>query len=833
MSVIGYDGRIRPASTPFNAGTPNKLDPEAIGRIGEAQPKFADMVMKAADKIGGSLQRYGEAVARKEYEDKSDEGQQNYLDWHGEYSGSVQKIKNDPSLTEDQKREKVNALGESLKPKMTGHEKVDRRIHLDYRRAIIQSAIDADRAYQEKEIAVRAVKFKAAEDKGIAVARDVVNSNFESIIASSADPSEGARKVKELIDTEKSRVDTSKFNDDELINHEDRWNALDLEYYGAVMKAFREKQNAEADESLAVVAEAASKGSGDAMSVLRSIDGHVSDAVARGAVSANRARGIKNATVITASTNKLTRLKEEVAAFSTESQKAAYTLFANGDTAAYNMQMFTLNNEIDGRYNELELGILADKDMLIRDIMQDDLSPEVKEANIKIVSENFDSIVRDLKKSKASEIETIKAQRKSKEKEVSYSASKVLKQCLEGKDVALGGIALDTYRLMNPSKAYVDEFNSKGMFKPEILNHYIAEKGYGAYGAGKDVRMVVDDFKMTLMSLEYNKEGDDNVLQLQSILGDAASMFGIESPQYSEIAASARNRFTKSKNNKGEELKAMLDYDIYKGESPSKWMQSVPRDLAIFVAKGKNYLSSVSNEEFDSAYKTFLETYEACRLSPDATIPNEIDSATLNNAKVAASVEKPALPKKEFTEGERESKKLMRSYEEGEETLLKRYRLAVLKKERKDLYWEREALVKDYWLGLAKKHKIPVDPESDIQTIRSFVDIALTIEEKFKKAKKQEELEDAKYRPALEEELGKYGLSLNRRDYTSFLGIGGLSIGNGDEVELGINPDSHSKLTIAEMREILNQYKKYKNAKSREELDNEEIKRLEEELKGK
>ena len=125
MSVIGYDGRIRPASTPFNAGTPNKLDPEAIGRISEAQPKFADLVMDTVSKIGGSVQRYGEAVARKEYKDDSFESEKRQFAEKKRIDEEIDRLNQDKTLTAASRAQKAKEITSQYQG--VGREDVDRR----------------------------------------------------------------------------------------------------------------------------------------------------------------------------------------------------------------------------------------------------------------------------------------------------------------------------------------------------------------------------------------------------------------------------------------------------------------------------------------------------------------------------------------------------------------------------------------------------------------------------------------------------------------------------------------------------------------------------------
>lgn len=795
MGIIGYDGRLRPAGRAVQAGMPNEFNPEQIGRIKEAQPKFIAEFTKLLDIAGGNAVRYGEALGRKAKEERELTARERLMTQREKLSVKQREIMEDDKLTPDEKRKAADELKVSVDK--TGDDVLDRRIGLDAR-SMKLSAVNAIYANAEAlERTVENTKFGAFT----ALEEAEVSANFDAelpkILSEVKSLDEIPVKVGSIVDAHFKDKEKNGWSGRMKPEYDKFVAGLKADFILKVAQGFTKKRIDDAKTGVITNVAGFVDGANNVGEVLIGVRKVLNTDDAKVLFTDAQRRETLNGAVITFSKNHTNETLRGIATKSDEDLHVASAYLYDGDVEKYNEAVLKINGESEKVHEDLITRLEGEKKDLLGDIYNDsNLSEPQKKAYSSVVTKDYDKLILDVKKKHASEFTRLKTSSKNTKTKVGKNAMTALKESVRN-GVAPSGenvpyVATEVYTLIFLAEDFIDEKGNKLSYNEGTKKSFLRQN-YG--DAGNASELAVLDFKARIARLDMNKENNGNAFALRDILVNAANVFGKDSQEYAEISSFAYDNIISEKNNMGEETAAWMEKNIYGGKSKSEWEKKASYGDRIRASGFSKYLREVSDEKWkDEAEKLSRILYGDNKFDISTFGVRGLLSEALGRARLQA--EKKETKSKTAAPIEKKAVTTKPSVEEASRAAERRY--GAQNKE----------------LGVGRLHPSNVRSRSAApgkQVALPFVPAPKTMAyEDYLAEKKKREDFDKENRPALEAKLTELGLPLDRASYSSFFGIGGFPVNDIDEIELGVNMKKSKTLSIEEMRFVIQRYELYK-----------------------
>lgn len=855
MAVIGYDGRLRPASTGAMQNPESQFNADRVGRVAAAQPKFSEDVAKLLNDGGQKLVNYGSKVAQQgqELEDLKDaesiQAEKRQIEEEG------RKIREDKTMTPDEKA----AAGEGLSGRYPSEAKVEEGAsHRDQMRARRRAMTLGEAAWQESyRIQQEADRMREASETAKfgseATIADVnfgvwADENFPKMHAEGVKPEKARERLEKAFD-EQNKDFVAGMNEEQKTEWRKirgRVLAGALLRYG---KSYNELVRKKAENDINIVVGGATVGANGAENAMVTADSVLESPTGRAAIpDANKRFELSIGTGIANTANTIKNISAETANAHAVYVEQAKELLAKNDVKGYEELTKSVKDKTEAVFNDLFSRIENDRKAVIRKIESNgNLSEEQKAALKQTVEDKYLKMKDEAEKAKLSAQASHRMKAKSASDKVGKANFKNLVDCLTGTSSDLSQGAVKAYKLLNTEnfKDVRDAYPKSEETRREYL-----VMTYSNVAPERRAQHAVTDIKAAIANLDMSAKGDINLFYLEKILVSAATVFGADSDEYRDIASFAQRNIVNEKNKWGDETKLFVD-DLVCGGDYSKWQKGASLEDKARRLRYIAYLDEITDpEEYKKAKESISSMWRTEKSFDMALGIGEISE------KAAKALESAAVRAKEAAAGDIDAARVRPDdvYEEDQEIKAMEVEAEISKKEaqlrHEGLFGAEEAGIKaeeEYWFRKAKElgaiGKKAEIGDYDVGTTKMLAQLAVTS----KKDKEKRDAYDKKRRPELEEKLKSLGLPLSRREYTSFLGIGGYSVNDIDEIELGVNwraagnSDYYDdRLTISEMEEIIRQNEYYKGRSNPSEIyerarreKSEKLKKEIEELKKK
>lgn len=150
-----------------------------------------------------------------------------------------------------------------------------------------------------------------------------------------------------------------------------------------------------------------------------------------------------------------------------------------------------------------------------------------------------------------------------------------IQKFLRGESAEIAQDAVPLYRKLERKDAYLAEWDAslaEQGFTPEVrtamLEEFITNR-YPNLEKGDQINAAVDDFIIAIAGLDMSNKGEQNALDIESLLDSAARLFGPTSDSFKKIALFAYNNMRKEKNGMGNEAIAVVNDALLDGFTPS------------------------------------------------------------------------------------------------------------------------------------------------------------------------------------------------------------------------------------------------------------------------
>lgn len=862
MAVIGYDGRLRPASTGAMQNPESQFNADRVGRVAAAQPKFSEDVAKLLNDGGQKLVNYGSKVAQQEQELEDLKDAEAIQMEKRKIAEEGRKIREDKAMTPDEKASK----GEELSGRYPSEAKVDEGAsHREQVRARRRAMTLGEAAWQESyRIQQEADRMREASetakfgaDATIADANFGVwaDENFPKMHAEGVRPEDARSRLEKAFD-EQNKGLVAGMNESqkaEWVKIRGRVLAGALLRYG---KLYNEQTRSKAISDMNVylsglTTEAKSaKEAGDAVSeALKS--SLVSDVM----TDVQKASSV-NAVMIGNSANAVSEASDSTKLARAQFRQEGAKLLADNKLEAFKSREEEHQKFIDDTYSSLEKRLFDDEKEVIARIDGDkNLSEPVKKGMVEQTRKKYRELRDKVALDKASETAVLKSASSGVKREVGKSAWDSTKDLVRGKT--------DT-----APNDFVKKLNLKLLCDEGTLNELsgIKKDGDGKNEAGYDFEAVGSivlgsrypgmdpeeakrhfeyDAMMMIARLDVSSPDGENAFALNDILDAVGQTLGYKSSSYARIASFARKNLIQEKNGNPDAVRRW-ERDIF-GEKDKSWDSWSPEMKDTYV-NVMTLLKETPLEDLATTGQSIKDFVRSQRLFSEALMSTGSLNTSVAEAQDAANLAKDGKKEVSAKKSDKDFQSEFSSMDGEARIAANEAELDVLTKYGADANGRERAKARrnaEGWYWYEKAKALGIKLRSDIKkgedmtphgvkSLRDAVRYRILSEDEDRRKKEK--------RVELENKLRALGLPTNRREYTSFLGIGGYPVNAFDEIELGNNMYffGRDNLTTDEMEEILRQHEYYKGVQSgreseaqarRKELEN-EIKELKRKKQG-
>lgn len=578
MAVIGYDGRLRPASTGAMQNPESQFNADRVGRVAAAQPKFSEDVAKLLNDGGQKLVNYGSKVAQQgqELEDLKDaeaiQAEKRKIAEEG------RKIREDKTMTPEEKA----AKGEELSGRYPSEVKVDEGAsHRDQVRARRRAMTLGEAAWQESyRIQQEADRMREASetakfgaDATIADANFGVwaDENFPKMHAEGVRPEDARSRLEKAFD-EQNKGLVAEMNESqkaEWVKIRGRVLAGALLRYG---KSYNEQVRKKAENDLNIVVSGASVGAKSAESAIATAESVLESPTGKEAVpDANKRFEFLIGTGIANTENAVKNTSAEAANAHAVYVEQAKELLAQNDVKGYEVLTKNVKIQTETVFDNLFSRIENDKKAVLGKIESNgNLSEEQKAALKQTVEDKYLKMKDGAEKAKQSALASHRMKAKSASDKVGKANFKNLVDCLAGTSSDLSPDATTVFRLLNPKN--FGEVR-KDYPKSEATREAYLVMTYSNVAPERRAQHAVTDIKAAIANLDMSAKGDINLFELEKILGSAATVFGADSDEYRDIASFAQRNIVNEKNKWGDQTEAFVNDLVCRGDF-SKWEKS-------------------------------------------------------------------------------------------------------------------------------------------------------------------------------------------------------------------------------------------------------------------
>lgn len=839
MSVIGYDGKIRPKSVAVNYKPQGMMTPEQMERIHAAKPDYVSGVMKMFDSFNANMtdtigyfdkaRKEREAV---EHEEKKADLTQRLFD-----------IRNNPDLTTEQQAaevEKVKAEVES--EKTAGKWSATGRAREQDLMSVVQNAANQIQLEDNRQkAAIRAAGLEAGLNTIVKNAGTDIQAWMAEQIRNN--PNLELKDLRALLEKrfdEFAGPDTTNgLKPVELAEYNknrDVWIGNNMLVFGKIRgDVKREKNKLDIATSSYAAADTATTGA-EAWNAGYNVAGKYVGST----IDENEQIQNANGTFITWAKRlvdkNVTEYDRIIANISGAYTAKVEELGAEGAEQWASAEMERAQKLLFDTRNLVQLNTDYAYKML-EQTHGGKLTQGEKDYYKTFLQDNADALKKQVDKTMEQKKLNATATVRKAEKEKGMSDFLAVKDFLSGKSADLPEHLVDTCRKLDPkewaTREKAAQANGYTKEKREQMQDIVLSQRYaGLSKADRDLAYVYDSCA-TIAGLDMNRNSAQNLYDIMAIEDAAGKLYGYGSPQHKAITMFATENMQKEKNSMGnqavtnanrlflngntlqsEEGRAILNSDptLYKRYYQFLTLaQEIPYDGSAWFDKvGELETVARQMKAFDG-----ITTADGFKQGVVAAF----DTANkMPKEKQAAVAEGGVVLTKGESELERKISKMFRDYEDEEALLLGEYEVERNKKGEPIRDYAKESLSFDFWSKKSKELGVPVFDGSGVDDIKRYIRLSLVVGDKIEK--------ELKKRKEIKKELEKLGLPTTRRPYTSFLGIGGYEINKWDEIELGTNISGQEELRSREMEEIIKQYHYYKNLRANIKNPKEELAKI-------
>lgn len=825
MSIIGYDGRLRPVSKPLTVGMPNEFSPEAIAKINEAQPKFGEMAVKLFAGIGKDVAAYGEAVQQRDKRVKALDSQESVQEAQRKIDEERQKIMQDETLDAEGKQAKAREL-ERERPKAarTGYEGIDRAAEMQIENAMFNAvrSIEAD-AHRMAVVAA-----DANADGEIAVANANITNEFNANLpkySAMGSLDEATAAWKKDVDLwfaglEESGAFGTANTRRKLEAAKANIKRAQLLQLGAT---FNERARASAKANIDING-AAAAGAPNIDAALAGADAVYDSDNSKAVHTPEEIRIKKNGVAITHSTNRTNDVFSRVDVETTQRQNAILTQYhTDGDEANYNKAVAELNDSVEAAFKQELMQLNSDRARVLESIDNDQsLSPKLRESFKRIVERDYDNLIASAEQRATHEKTKTRQQVSNSKSKAGKDGYKAVKKVLAGasvKDVGLDASGADVLSYINPTEEFIA--HKKASFKPGLAAAY-ARQSYPGLNKDEGLNRLCKDLQFTLATMDMDNDGDGNLTGVKHVLHMAAEFFLVDSDMYQQVARTARNALMGTKNQYGEYIKNLFSQHIYKGDK-SKWLEKASDEEMLFMAQKEMWLKSLPDDEVKGATESVINEYRNRQIYRHVMGISELktrrDAAEAGLGKETPNVLKEQAPKSEVEREaatasvDAEIKALEGGKSVAEAKVVGQEAEEEFYKKRLDEEFGDTSRRRMLESAFAKANAVASANSNEWSRVYGQMYGSKHVYERLSEEKRAFEAEwgTKQERESLKKQLEDLGLPTRRSAYTSFFNFGGgYQLPSGGKIKLGLNWNLHGDgLKKDEMLEILRQHKAF------------------------
>ena len=860
MAVIGYDGRLRPASTGAIQNPESQFNADRVGRVAAAQPKFSEDVAKLLNDGGQKLVNYGSKVAQQGQELEDLKDAESIQAEKRQIAEEGRKIREDKTMTPDEKA----ARGEGLSGRYPSEAKVEEGAsHRDQMRTRRRAMTLGEAAWQESyRIQQEADRMREASETAKFGAEATIadanfgvwaDENFPKMHAKGVKPEDARESLEKAFD-EQNKDFVAGMNEGQKAEWEKirgRVLAGSLLRYG---KFYNEQTRSKAVSDVNVYLSGITAGAKSAKEAGDAAREALKNPLVSDVMTDVQKASTVNGVMIGNSVNAVSEASSSINLARAQFRQEGAKLLTDNKLEDFKKREEEHQKFIDATYSSLEKRLSDDEKEVIARIDGDkNLSEPVKKGMKEQTRKKYRELRDKVALDKASDTAVLKSASAGVKREVGKSAWDSTKDLVRGKT--------DT-----APNDFVKKLNLKLLCDEGTLNELsgITKDGEGKNESGYDFKAVGSivlgsrypgmdpeeakrhfeyDAMMMIARLDVSSPDGGNAIALNDILDAVGQTLGYKSSSYARIASFARKNLIQEKNGNPDAVRRW-EKDIF-GEKDKSWDGWSPEMKDTYV-NVMTLLKETPLEDLATTGKSIKDFVLSQRLFSEALMSrgslNTAVAEAQDVAKLAKEGKKEASDKKsgkDFESGfsNLEDEARIAGNEAELEALTKyganRRESARARRNAEGWYWYEKAKALGIKLSSDIKKGDDITPYG-VESLRDKVRYRILSENETRRKKEK--------RVELENKLKALGLPMNRREYTSFLGIGGYPVNEFDEIELGNNMYLFGRddLTMYEMEEILRQYEYYKGVQSgremeasarREELEN-EIKKLKEKKRG-
>ena len=860
MAVIGYDGRLRPASTGAMQNPESQFNADRVGRVAAAQPKFSEDVAKLLNDGGQKLVNYGSKVAQQGQELEDLKDAESIQAEKRQIAEEGRKIREDKTMTPDEKA----ARGEGLSGRYPSEAKVEEGAsHRDQMRTRRRAMTLGEAAWQESyRIQQEADRMREASETAKFGAEATIadanfgvwaDENFPKMHAKGVKPEDARESLEKAFD-EQNKDFVAGMNEGQKAEWEKirgRVLAGSLLRYG---KFYNEQTRSKAVSDVNVYLSGITAGAKSAKEAGDAAREALKNPLVSDVMTDVQKASTVNGVMIGNSVNAVSEASSSINLARAQFRQEGAKLLTDNKLEDFKKREEEHQKFIDATYSSLEKRLSDDEKEVIARIDGDkNLSEPVKKGMKEQTRKKYRELRDKVALDKASDTAVLKSASAGVKREVGKSAWDSTKDLVRGKT--------DT-----APNDFVKKLNLKLLCDEGTLNELsgITKDGEGKNESGYDFKAVGSivlgsrypgmdpeeakrhfeyDAMMMIARLDVSSPDGGNAIALNDILDAVGQTLGYKSSSYARIASFARKNLIQEKNGNPDAVRRW-EKDIF-GEKDKSWDGWSPEMKDTYV-NVMTLLKETPLEDLATTGKSIKDFVLSQRLFSEALMSrgslNTAVAEAQDVAKLAKEGKKEASDKKsdkDFESGfsNLEDEARIAGNEAELEALTKyganRRESARARRNAEGWYWYEKAKALGIKLSSDIKKGDDITPYG-VESLRDKVRYRILSENETRRKKEK--------RVELENKLKALGLPMNRREYTSFLGIGGYPVNEFDEIELGNNMYLFGRddLTMYEMEEILRQYEYYKGVQSgremeasarREELEN-EIKKLKEKKRG-
>ena len=829
MSVIGYDGKIRPKSVAVNYKPQGMMSPEQMERIHAAKPDYVSGVMKMFDSINANMSDTIGYFDKERKEREAVEHSEKKLDLNKRLSD----IENNPDLTPAQKEEQRQAIaGEVESGSNPGKFNTIGRAMKNDLRAILQGSAERIQLEANRtEAGMRAANLEAGLNTVVSNANtDLQAWMVEQILKNPNLKLEDLQGLLEKRFDEFAGPDaTNGLRPLELAEYKKNrslWIGGNMVVFGKILGDKNREKNAQNIAVSSFAKAASAKTGSEAWNAGNDIAGqYVGNTID------------ENGQIQNANGTAIMWIKREVDKNVTEADR----IIANAtDANVYAAKVNELGADGAARWaaSEIERAekLLFDTRNFIQ-LSCDDaykalegahggkLMQAEKDYYKTFLQDNADALKKQLDKTVGQKKASAGPAAKKAEKEVGKNDFSAVRDFIRGKSVNLSDNAVKFFRKIQRAPEYMDTLENESKesgYTDEIragMRNVLFNDKYAALPEADRDEAFLRDCEVFITGLDMNRDAAQNLYDIERVLDAAGAMYGYKSDQYNRIAMFVFENFQREKNSMGNAASNHLDKWFLDGHSYSS---KEGREILNANPRLREVYSKVLTLAQELPYDGSAWFDEMKKLEPIArqmVAYSGITSADgFQQGAVAAfgtakkmSKEKAAALSEQTKQEYPESQKTMDKYLKIE----KEY-MAYIRREnplpvggnstalsRRNYEWDKQI---SFWKDSAREEGFSISARSPIEAQDKFYAMLKKREDESReKAKRDEEGKRLEENLA---EIKRRGLPTNVGAYTSFLKIGGYEVNEFGDIELGmeVGYKNDDTVNLRQSEEILRRH---------------------------